>query len=133
LKRFSRKVLKIILTYGDLNNLAYSKFKLKKKRNKDLFFKALHIRDSLQLTSGIITSKINISEYFMSEKDTVKARVFAEQALELSQKIKELSCYSKFIKTIVYCTTNAQLIPRNTLKSMIACKSGAKMEKNSPY
>jgi hypothetical protein len=38
----------------------------------------------------------------MSEKDTVK-QVFAEQAL--SCRIEELSCYSKFIKTTVYCTT----------------------------
>ena len=72
-----------------INNLAYSKFKLNEKQGtQDLFFKALHIRDSLQLTSGIITSKINISEYFMSEKDTAGARVFAEQALELSKKSK---------------------------------------------
>ncbi|MFV8331634.1 ATP-binding protein [Flavobacterium sp. GSP14] len=70
-----------------LNNLAYSKFKLKQKDGvQDLYFKALKIRDSLQLTRGIITSKINISEYFMSEQDTVKARVFAQQAFELSQK-----------------------------------------------
>ncbi len=70
-----------------LNNLAFAKFKLNEKEGtQDLFFKALHIRDSLQLTSSIITSKINISEYFMSEKDTAKARLFAEQALELSQK-----------------------------------------------
>jgi hypothetical protein len=41
----------------------------------------------------------------MSEKDTVKARVFAEQALELSQ-IEKLSCYSKFIKQCLL-TTNA--------------------------
>ena len=72
-----------------LNNLAYSKFKINEKEGvQDLYFKALQIRDSLQLTRGVITSKINVSEYFMSEKDTVKARAFAEQALELSQKSK---------------------------------------------
>ena len=70
-----------------LNNLAYSKFKLKEKDGvQDLFFKALLIRDSLRLTTGIIESKINISEYFMSQDDSVKAYQFAQQALELSQK-----------------------------------------------
>jgi hypothetical protein len=79
-----------------------------KRRVQDLYFKA-QIRDSLQHLQGIITSKINISEYFMSEKDTVKARVFAEQALELSQKSKELSCYSKFIKQLSCTTTKCGL------------------------
>ena len=84
-----------------LNNLAYSKFKLNEKEGtQDLFFKALHIRDSLQLTSGIITSKINISEYFMSEKDTVKARMFAQQALELSQKSKNYRAVLNSLKQL---------------------------------
>nr|WP_309760311.1 tetratricopeptide repeat protein [Flavobacterium sp.] len=84
-----------------LNNLAYSKFKLKEKDGvHDLYFKALHIRDSLQLTSGIITSKINISEYFMSEKDTVKARMFAQQALELSQKSKNYRAILNSLKQL---------------------------------
>jgi hypothetical protein len=43
-----------------------------KRRNKDLFFKAL---SGIVAASGIITSKINISEYFMSEKDTVSKSV----------------------------------------------------------
>lgn len=70
-----------------LNNLAYSKFKLhEKEKLPDLFFKSLKIRDSLQLTAGIIASKINLSEYFISKKDTAQASQYAKQALELSQK-----------------------------------------------
>lgn len=69
-----------------LNNLAYTKFKLNEKNElPDLFFKSLKIRDSLQFTVGVIASKINISEYFMSENDTVKASQYAKQALKLSQ------------------------------------------------
>ena len=69
-----------------LNNLAYTKFKLNEKNElPDLFFKSLKIRDSLQFTVGVIASKINLSEYFMSENDTVKASQFAKQALKLSQ------------------------------------------------
>ena len=69
-----------------LNNLAYTKFKLNEKNElPDLFFKSLKIRDSLQFTVGVIASKINLSEYFMSENDTVKASQYAKQALKLSQ------------------------------------------------
>ena len=70
-----------------LNNLAYTKFKLNEKNElPDLFFQSLKIRDSLQHTAGIIASKINLSEYFISKKDTVQASQYAKQALELSQK-----------------------------------------------
>lgn len=70
-----------------LNNLAYSKFKLKEKAQlPDLFFQSLKIRDSLKLTSGVIASKINLSEYFISKKDTTLASLYAKQALVLSQK-----------------------------------------------
>lgn len=70
-----------------LNNLAYSKFKLGDKQDMpDLFFKSLKIRDSLQLTAGVIASKINLSEYFISKNDRVQASQFAKQALGLSQK-----------------------------------------------
>ena len=69
-----------------LNNLAFSKFKLNEKDGlPDLFFQSLKIRDSLQLTTGIIASKLNLSEYFRSENDTVKAIQFAKEALKLSQ------------------------------------------------
>ncbi|WP_233592271.1 tetratricopeptide repeat-containing sensor histidine kinase [Flavobacterium sp. RSP15] len=70
-----------------LNNLAYSKFKLNEKKGvEDLFFRSLKIRDSLQLTTGIIAIKINLSEYFNSKNKSLKASQFAKQALELSQK-----------------------------------------------
>lgn len=71
-----------------LDNLGHAKFKLNEKDSlPDLFFQSLKIRDSLQLTTGIIASKLNLSEYFISKKDTVKARQFATEALELSQNI----------------------------------------------
>ncbi|WP_233589389.1 tetratricopeptide repeat-containing sensor histidine kinase [Flavobacterium sp. LB2P53] len=70
-----------------LNNLAYSKFKLNEKEGlPGLFFRSLKIRDSLQLTTGVIASKINLSEYFISKNETLRASQFAKQALELSKK-----------------------------------------------
>ena len=69
-----------------LDNLAHSKFKLNEKDGlPDLFYKSLKIRDSLQLTTGIIASKLNLSEYFRSGNDTVKASQNAKEALVLAR------------------------------------------------
>ncbi len=71
-----------------INNLAYSKFKLGESNGlPQLFFKALKIRDSLNLTTGIIASKNTISEYFLVQKDTFKAMKFASESLLLSKKL----------------------------------------------
>jgi signal transduction histidine kinase len=65
-----------------IDNLAYSKFKLKETKNlPDLFYNSLKLRDSLHLTTGIIISKIHLSEYFASKKDTLKAIQFSNEAL----------------------------------------------------
>ena len=69
-----------------LDNLAHSKFKLNEKDSlPDLFYKSLKIRDSLQLTTGIIASKLNLSEYFRFGNDTVKASQNAKEALVLAR------------------------------------------------
>ena len=84
-----------------INNLGFAKFNLKEKDGVlDLYFRAIQIRDSLQFTSGIIESKINVSGYFMSEKDTVKARMFAQQALELSQKSRNYRAVLNSLKQL---------------------------------
>src|SRR5690606_6280725 len=60
------------------DNLAYSQFKLKNHRQlPGLFYTALTIRDSLGLTSGIIFSKLHLSEYYAAVNDSVIARGFA--------------------------------------------------------
>ena len=65
-----------------LDNLAFSRYKINdSKKLPDLFYESLKIRDSLQLTSGIIISKIHLSEYFASKKDTVKATQYSNEAL----------------------------------------------------
>ena len=70
-----------------LDNLALSKFKLNEKEGLlDLFYKSLKIRDSLKLSTGVITSKLNLSEYYVSVKNISKAAQYAKEALELSTK-----------------------------------------------
>jgi signal transduction histidine kinase len=72
-----------------LDNLAYSKFKLNEKDGlPDLFYQALNLRDSLQLTAGIIISKIHLSEYFAFKQDTVKAVHYSKEALAVAKSSK---------------------------------------------
>jgi len=67
-----------------IDNLAYAKFKI--NDNTDLpflFYRSLKIRDSLVITPGIITSKIHLSQYYTSKKDTTTALKFAKEAYDL--------------------------------------------------
>jgi signal transduction histidine kinase len=72
-----------------LDNLGYSRFKLKGTEGlPELFYKSLKLRDSMQLTIGIIASKLHLSEYYASVNDTVKAIQFSNEALNLSRSSK---------------------------------------------
>lgn len=72
-----------------LDNLGYSRFKLKESYGlPELFYESLKIRDSLQLTTGVIISQIHLSEYFASKNDTVKAIQYSNEALETARKSK---------------------------------------------
>jgi signal transduction histidine kinase len=69
-----------------LDNLAYSKFKLKETSGlPKLFYQSLKLRDSLQLTAGIFVSKIRLSEYFASKEDSRKALQYSKEALLLAR------------------------------------------------
>lgn len=84
-----------------LDNLAYAKFKLNESDNlPDQFYQALKIRDSLKITSGIIMSKVRLSEYFASKKDTVKAIQYAKRALTLSRNTNKLRTILESLKQI---------------------------------
>lgn len=80
-----------------VDNISYSKFKLKMKdRVLEGFQEALHIRDSLKLDSSVLLSQIRISEYYQFQKDTFKAIEYAKMAW-----------------------TNAQITTRNIDKLMV--------------
>jgi len=69
------------------DNLAYSKFKLNDTQGlPDLFFKALHIRDSLDISAGIIVNKLHLSEYYLAQNDTLKSREYSRDAMNLAKK-----------------------------------------------
>jgi len=64
-----------------LDNLAYSNFELGIQEDiPDLFYKALQIRDSLNIKDGQVVSNIHISEYFQSKNDTLKAILYLNTA-----------------------------------------------------
>lgn len=53
-----------------------------------LLFESLRIRDSLHNVIGIVSSKINIGEYYLYKKDSIKALAYIKEGFILSQKIK---------------------------------------------
>ena len=85
-----------------LDNLAYSKFKLKESEGlPELFYQSLKLRDSLQLTAGIITNKIHLSEYYSSKKDTLKAIQYSKEALAKAQSSKNLKNVLASLKQLI--------------------------------
>ena len=72
-----------------LDNLAFSKFKLNEYKGlPKLFYESLKLRDSLQLTTGIIISQIHLSEYFAFKNDTKKALQYSKEALTVARNSK---------------------------------------------
>jgi len=72
-----------------IDNLAYSKFKLQKfSQLPDLFYQSLKIRDSLKLKPAVAYTKNHLSEFYVAKNDTITAKKFAKEALELSRAVK---------------------------------------------
>jgi len=62
------------------NKLAYSKFKLGNKSSFKQFEETLKIGNKINNVPVQITSKIYLGEYYLSQKDTLKAKVFLNDA-----------------------------------------------------
>jgi len=74
-----------------LDNLAYSKIKMNEFEDiPKQFYVSLKIRDSLNLTSGIILNKIHLSEFYAIKKDTSQAIKLSQEALNLSKTSNKL-------------------------------------------
>jgi signal transduction histidine kinase len=70
-----------------LDNLAVTLFEKKDfTKLPGLFQESIKIKDSLNLTSGIVTSKNHLSEYYFHLKDTAEANKMAQEALILAYK-----------------------------------------------
>lgn len=91
-----------------LDNLGYAKFKLNDETEMpDLFYKSLQIRDSLDLVSGVVSSKIHLSEYYAFKRDTAKALELSKQALKLSRTT------TKYVNTLEALKQTAIVDPKN--------------------
>ncbi|MEI7941614.1 MAG: tetratricopeptide repeat protein [Candidatus Riflemargulisbacteria bacterium] len=75
-----------------LSNLAYSKIKKGDPITaKKMLFESYKIRDSIKSDAGIISSKFYIGEYYLSQKDTIKAIESITYCYNLSKKVKSSS------------------------------------------
>lgn len=84
-----------------LDNFAYSRFKLKDSEElSSLFQRSLRIRDSLGLKSGVVLSKMHLSEYYAFKKDTFKAIQYSKQALVLSRNSNQRNNILEVLKQI---------------------------------
>jgi signal transduction histidine kinase len=113
-----------------LDNLAYSKFKLGDDQNlPNLFYKSLKIRDSINNRSGVILSKIHLSEYYADRKDTLASQKFALEASSTARisgapsdilaSLKQLSAVdhknsSKYTKEYIRINDSLQQAERNS-------------------
>jgi len=72
-----------------LENLGYSRFKINESKGlPELFYESLKLRDSLQMTTGVIVSQLHLSEYFAAKGDLTKALQYSNEALTTAQKSK---------------------------------------------
>ncbi|WP_298421993.1 sensor histidine kinase [uncultured Kordia sp.] len=71
------------------DNIAYSKFKMNDfSELPDLFYKSLKIREDLNISAGIVINKKHLSEYYLSQNDTLESLKYSLQAMELAKDIK---------------------------------------------
>jgi signal transduction histidine kinase len=72
-----------------LDNLSYSKMKTGNYDGVyEILIESLRISDSLDVKPIVISNKINIGQYFLFKKDTIKALTNIRDGLVLSRKIK---------------------------------------------
>ena len=72
-----------------LDNIAYSKMKEGDLKDIDiLLFESLKISDSIGITQGIVSSKINIGEYYLYKNDTIKGLSYITEGFKLAKKTK---------------------------------------------
>ena len=90
------------LTYARLvNNLGYSKFMANDYSNlPELYYEALHVRDSADNKSGIITSNYSIGEYYLALKDTVKAIDYIQKSYKDAAETKSHSDELKGLRVL---------------------------------
>jgi signal transduction histidine kinase len=72
-----------------LDNMAYSKMKEGDYKDIDkMLFESLKISDSMDIAQGIVSSKINLGEYYLYKNDTIKGLYYITEGFKLAKKIE---------------------------------------------
>ncbi len=85
LKIKNLKDIQPVLYASLLDNFAYSRFKINNSSGLKDFITALNLRDELDEDYGKINSRIHLTEYYLSKKDTAKAIQYNEEANRLAK------------------------------------------------
>lgn len=85
-----------------LDNLGYSKMKTANYNGVyEILIESLQVSDSLDIKPIIISNKINIGQYFIFKKDTIKALTNINEGFSLSRKIKYSELTLKALKLLM--------------------------------
>lgn len=93
-----------------LDNYAYSRFKINKEEGLKEFKEALKVSDEIEDIYSKINSRIHLTEYYLSKKDTPVALQYNEEANRLA---KESNYNKEVLQTLDFFT---QLKPKEGLK-----------------
>lgn len=85
LKINNLKDIQPVLYTSLLDNFAYSRFKINKKEGLEDFQTALAVRDEIDDVYGKINSRIHLTEYYLSQNDTLKAIQLNSEANKLAK------------------------------------------------
>ncbi len=87
LKTIDLKNTNIKLYATLIDNLAYSEFKIDDLSDtEERLYESLRIRDSINDYMGIAMNKLHLAEYFVHTKDSAKAKQYALEVSELSER-----------------------------------------------
>ncbi|RTL13557.1 MAG: hypothetical protein EKK56_05035 [Flavobacteriaceae bacterium] len=110
LKIKNLKEIQPVLYASLLDNFAYSRFKINNTEGLKDFITALNLRDDLHEDYGKINSRIHLTEYYLSKKDTNTAIQYNDAANRLA---KESNFNKEVLQTLDFYT---KLKPKEGLK-----------------
>ena len=101
-----------------LDNLAYSTMKSGKYLGVEkMLLESLKIRDSLDIALGSVSSKINLGEYYLLQKDTAKGFAYLKEGYLACKKLKSSQYTIEALKLLMeYDAKNKTLYTNQYLK-----------------
>ena len=113
-----------------LDNLGLAQSKLNHPNALSNIIKGLKIRKEMSYTYGIITSYLNLAEYYKDRKDKTKALYFAKKALEIANISNNIEQKESVLSIIVGLSENPEVIAFKKITDSI---SKAKLIQKNHY